>query len=206
MSITKTVHGFLSFLFLASCSSVSLVEQKSERNRKLAAVAESNYHQFLDQGCYLRDRDFSGESCFAAGTLVDTPKGPVKIESLVIGDDVYSYNTSSKRIEVSKVIGTSSHAAKMTCKLKMKTGLELTVTPNHEFYFPDSDEWQALSSRRNLLSERLLVMDIKKAERNTDGDSVQKISKDIPRNVYNIEVSKNHNYFVSGVLVHNKRD
>jgi len=207
-TINRTMCGVLSFALLTSCSSVSLVEQAPETKREVAASVESIYYQNLDESCYLRGPAVNSGplGCFAAGTLVNTPTGLVKIESLKIGHEVYSYNTSSKRIEISKVIGTSSHAARLTCKLKMRKGPDLTVTPNHEFYFPAVGQWHAISSRRHLLSERLLRMDDKRPERTTEDDVIETISRDIPRDVYNIEVSANHNYFVSGILVHNKRD
>jgi hypothetical protein len=66
------------------------------------------------------------DECFVAGTLVDTPRGPKAIESLVAGDEVYGYNHESGRVVVTTVAGSMRRMSQEV--------LPCGATANHPFY------------------------------------------------------------------------
>lgn len=68
-----------------------------------------------------------GDECFPAGTLVDTPAGKRTIESIKVGDSVFS------AIGSSVVVATMKRTAHRLCRIKTKTGNEIICTENHPF-------------------------------------------------------------------------
>lgn len=145
-------------------------------------------------------------ACFAAGTKVDAPKGPVSIEEIHLGDQVYSYNENSRKIEIGVVTGTDSHIRRQTCAVTLSNGISLKVTPEHPFYYPRSQTWAPIAARENnVLSS---IQSLRDDSSPNSEIYIQSISGPKSSNdkvdVYNIEVQSNHNFFVNGVLVHNK--
>lgn len=69
-------------------------------------------------------------SCFAAGTLVSTPRGFVKIEDLVINDTVYSYDLEQKTIVEAKVTKTFMYTVDQIYTVKVDSDT-IKVTGEH---------------------------------------------------------------------------
>ncbi len=137
-------------------------------------------------------------SCFTAGTLVYTPNGYVSIENLKVGDLVYSYNETTKEIEVSSIRETFIHQVREYLEVTLETGKTIKVTKEHPFYNPETDKWQIIGEFKvgdSVMDDngnKVKIATIK----NTGEDTI----------VYNLEVDGNHNYFVTkdNILVHNK--
>ena len=69
-----------------------------------------------------------GTPCFAAGTMVLTPRGYVPIETLKVGDEVVSGSGHVRKVEA-----VGSKMAKVG-KLKVLGRPEIVCTPNHPFF------------------------------------------------------------------------
>ncbi|GEM_PF-2979720 len=138
--------------------------------------------------------------CFAAGTMVDTPNGPRAIESLRPGDPVYAFDEATGRTVISRVTRTYVHPRLSYGRLTLSDGTVLEVTANHRFYNPRARRWTEIGQFR-------------------PGDVVQKGHGRAAREltiwsaeftsrvgtVYNLEIERYQNYYVEGVLVHNKK-
>lgn len=94
------------------------------------------------------------DNCFAGGTLVNTPRGTKRIEDIKIGDEVYSYNHTSKQIEVKKVLNTINKTVlgdvyALTCDKHQP----IICTDNHTFYNGEKYIEAKDISRGNVLYE-----------------------------------------------------
>ena len=140
-------------------------------------------------------------TCFPEGTLVLTPSGPVAIQQLNVGDEVYHCNTRLKKCEISHVlIKGQDYKPLLTIQSK---DWELQTTFDHPFWVEDVNDYmeaQDLEPGLNL--------------RDYDGNLVKieklKVPEDPePELVYNIKVAEHPNFYVSAsqnkpfVLVHN---
>jgi hypothetical protein len=135
--------------------------------------------------------------CFTKGTLIHTPSGFKEIESIVNGDNVYSYNLNNDAIEVDTVVNILSRHTDHIYKIK--AGAELIqVTSEHPFYLPSQGWVKAKDLKVGDILKNKSAIEVKIT--NIDFSEVEVM-------VYNIEVNKNKNYFVtkSKVLVHNKK-
>ncbi len=138
------------------------------------------------------------DSCFAAGTLIDTPRGPVAIEALVVGDFVYSYDFELQERVVARVRTTFVHEDETVRSLTLGDGRHVQVTGNHPFW--SGGDWVAAEDL--VVGAELMI---------ADGDGAAPaffesyVNERSGITVYNIEVEGHHNYFAEGVLVHNKR-
>ena len=161
--------------------------------------------------------EFVARTCFVAGTLVATPEGYRPIETLNIGDEVYSWDELDGTIHSSPVTELFKNETTLLYEIDYSDGTSLQTTWNHPFYLKGRGWIQAsdlspgdrsLSMTRardgtKLASNRLnylhgsyrTIRSIRKFRRKKEP-------------VYNIEVMGNHTYFVteSSILVHNYMD
>ncbi|WP_259469622.1 Hint domain-containing protein, partial [Pseudomonas syringae group genomosp. 3] len=85
-----------------------------------------------------------GPCCFAAGTKVSTPSGDRAIESLKVGDVVWSKLEKGGKPFAAKIPATHQRSDQPIYRLKLKSvradgtaaGETLLVTPSHPFYVP----------------------------------------------------------------------
>jgi len=134
--------------------------------------------------------------CFKAGTQILAKEGLKPIEQIVVGDSVYSYNIEKSTIELSKVVKSFERKTQVIYELTTDNQ-KIYVTAEHPFYVIGNG-W-------------IKVKDLKAgAVLKTKNGSIEHITSSVlekhPETVYNIEVERNHNYFVtnSNILVHNK--
>ena len=134
--------------------------------------------------------------CFLEGTLILTNNGFKNIESVVVGDSVYSYNFEKNYAELNVV--SKTHSSYYTGFYNIISGQDtISVTSYHPFYSVTSSCWKQ-------------VKDLKKGEilktKNNEIEISDILYDEKTVKVYNIQVLQNHNYFVSNlmVLVHNK--
>lgn len=72
--------------------------------------------------------------CLAGDTLVQTPYGNKKIKDIAEGDQVFSYNLKTHKIEIDVVAKSQMTSPKRkVMKITFDTGQEVICTPNHPF-------------------------------------------------------------------------
>jgi RHS repeat-associated protein len=134
--------------------------------------------------------------CFIKGTIVIGDQGNVNIEDIQVGDKVYSYNEETKESELSIV--ERIYKRKTGEIFELAIGKEIIwVTREHPFYVIKKG-WTKVGNLK-------IGDEIKTQYQNVAKVGSYKIHTG-EVTVYNIEVSKNHNYYVSDsrILVHNK--
>ena len=137
-----------------------------------------------------------GGVCFKAGTLVLGNNGFYKVEDIKENDYVLSFNEKLKKTEISTVIKVSKRFTDEI--LEIAIGNEMIfVTKEHPFY---------IENRGWIIAGDLKINDNIKTK---DGFEKVKSNNVLLEKtiVYNIEVSGNHNYYItnSQMLVHNKK-
>jgi len=148
--------------------------------------------------------------CFVAGTPVWTKDGIKPIEEIKVGDEVLSYNETTKRVEYKAVVQAFKKFSEDILSVSVEgESLPLGVTPNHPFYVRvhrardntgnDDDEGEWLEASKLKAGNKIKLASgswakVLKIERRNGGETV-----------YNFEVADNHNYFVgqTGLLAHN---
>jgi pretoxin HINT domain-containing protein len=141
-----------------------------------------------------------GQSCFAAGTPVATPNGPMSIERIVPGDLVLSRdeetgNFSTQRVSATFITLDRQLTDVHTVSLSGDKGT-VRVTPGHLFWTP-TDTW--------LPAEELVPGAVLVDSSGAEVSVVSVAPVRAPANVYNLEVEGTHTYFAGAtpVWVHN---
>ena len=138
--------------------------------------------------------------CFTLGTKVLTPTGYKNIEYLHLGDKVMSYNTETKQMEVDVVSNTFifNDLIQQIYDISTSNGM-FTVSKQHNFYVKVNEKL-VLKTAGELRKGDILVND---KNEEIEITSINSYTSSIP--VYNIEVLKNHNYYVTenNILTHN---
>ena len=135
--------------------------------------------------------------CFVAGTPVFKDGQLVNIESINKGDYVSSYNFSNEEVELMKV--NYAHKEKASNIYQVITTVDtFTVTSEHPFY---------VEERKWVKAKELKTGDVLKSLSDIKITiiKVKELLED--KEVYNIEVDTNNNFYVGKgkVLVHNSR-
>ena len=153
----------------------------------------------LSAGC--SDPEGPRIACVAEGTRIASPAGEVRVESLRVGDHVWSVDPASGERVDAQVIAVRS-ARKPCLELRASDGRVLRATAEHPIYDAESrayvplGEWQVDVSRRALLSL---------GDRQVEAASVSVKSSTRVRRVYDLTVdSRFHNFVAERFLVHNK--
>jgi hypothetical protein len=134
--------------------------------------------------------------CFAAGTEVLTPDGPVRIEALRVGDRVLALDPVTGIASTADV--TNAYARDVPGVLAIAVGrVTISVTREHPFWVQDSGWRRAgeLTAGTTLRCESGRAVAVRAIAR-----------RDGPTTVHNLTVAGVSTYFVSAarVLVHNK--
>jgi hypothetical protein len=123
-------------------------------------------------------------ACFAAGTPVPTLTGPRPIESLKVGDVVLSQDTGSGVLSFQPIVGVHHNPPAKTVRVRTRDATVVS-TPVHRF-------WRA--GRGWAMARDLNPGDvIRIASGRTD---VIEIRPDVIQPVYNLDVARNHSFFV----------
>ncbi len=133
--------------------------------------------------------------CFLPGTAISTPAGEKSIESLSVGEPVYSFGPSGNIVssQVSKVfkVHREGYYIVRTASSQVKATAEhpfLTERGYRETQYLSAGETVFLLNNGKLSPAQIL--------------SIQYITQ--PTYAYNLEVSGEHTYFAEGFAVHNK--
>ncbi|MGN6420025.1 MAG: DUF6443 domain-containing protein [Pseudobacter sp.] len=134
--------------------------------------------------------------CFKSGTLVFGKNGLLPIENIRVGDSVYSFNDISQQVELSNVVRRFNRVTIGIYAISVGSE-EIFVTAEHPFFVENKGWVKAANLKsgyrlKDIYGKVVIVNALKRIENQVE--------------VFNIEVDRNHNYFVSGsaVLVHNK--
>lgn len=141
-------------------------------------------------------------SCFLADELVLTKDGYKEISKIKVGDKVLSYNEKTKKNEYARVIYTYEHLDKVDNIYSIKVNNSvIEASTDHPFYVKSNDGFKMVKSKDLKVGDMLF-------DSNGNYYSITEISVSNSKNdLYNLEVEKNHNYYVSNsnILVHNKK-
>lgn len=138
--------------------------------------------------------------CFAAGTLVNTERGPVPIEDVQIGDRVWSRSDETGEQGYRRVVRTTVTPDRPTRELRFiddrGAGETIEVTDEHPFWVGDRGWVAARDLRPGDDIEALRGGRVQLASTNPSGRTTT---------VYNFEVEEFHTYFVGidSLWVHN---
>jgi hypothetical protein len=159
-------------------------------------------------------------ACFEAGSPVATPSGSVPIERLRIGDQVLAFDERASSVTPRRVTATFVHEVPESGRLALADGRVLRVTAEHPIYDADrgtyvrADHFDGHETLVTLV-QTLAPGDASgknggRAEApsidlaNSDARGFSRLAAKDSVTVYNISVEGLENYFIEGVLVHNK--
>ena len=141
----------------------------------------------------------------------------INIEDIEIGNEVLSFNESTKQLEWKKVLDTFKRKNNKLIVLKLSNGIQIKSTPEHRFFVSTSPASIAggVRTSNNWIEAAYLEVGMKLLDTELKGITIEEINEELGQvEVYNFEVQDNHNYFAghvsqdasasfSGVLVHN---
>jgi YD repeat-containing protein len=154
-----------------------------------------------------------GQNCFIAGTKISMADGTNKnIEKVKVGEKVWTYDIAKQKITagVVKEVTVTEHTKLVT--ITFDNSRSNTNTPDHPYYVKGKG-WcsfnpEKTKSNYGLTAAKLEVGDVVfyLSNNKLTTSTVQKITAiNKQQKTYNLhKVSKNHNYFANGILVHNK--
>lgn len=133
-------------------------------------------------------------ACFVSGTLVLTIHGYKRIEDIVIGDSVLSYNETANSTGFEEVTNVTVKKVHTIIKLYFDNNI-IEATPEHPFWI--SGEWKEAKNIRN--DDSLVAIGGNKF-RILKVQTIDSVSK-----VYNLSVSNNHTFCVTtlNIITHN---
>ncbi|MEW7289607.1 hypothetical protein [Aquimarina sp. 2304DJ70-9] len=159
--------------------------------------------------------DFDIPSCFIAGTKIQMADKTTKnIEEVKIGDKVLTYNLKTKKQEIGEVENVVSPIHHKMVIFEFENGVKNTNTYDHPYYV----KGKGWASYQPKLTKKNYDLDVQQIETGdtvllyqSDNKTLKEIKlvdhKEIEKEIttYNLDkVSKNHNFFANGILVHNK--
>lgn len=131
--------------------------------------------------------------CLPEGTFVDTPAGTKPIQDFKIGDELYSFNLESNKVEIDYIKDAWCSGEKKCVKIITYDGKEVESGEIHPFYIIDKG-W--VSAKHLQDGDAILNKENKQ--------SVVKNVVEIGNKIcYDLEVEKNENFFINDLLVHN---
>lgn len=136
----------------------------------------------------------SGSSCFATGTPIETPAGPVAIEALEAGTLVRSIDVVSGQARVARVQRVVSRGPRPALQLRLEDGRTLRVTGEHPLWLPRLGDFRPAGGLR--VGDRLL---------GSEGAAlrVDEVAPAGDIEVWELSVAAPDTYFAGGVLAHN---
>ena len=144
--------------------------------------------------------DDTGEYyCFVAGTRVLTPSGRAAIETLRVGDEVWSWDVERGEAVARRVINTLRNRAAVR---RIQAGEHVIegVSSEHPFWNPERREWVKAAQLK--VGEPVLVWLGADEARVLPITAIDLLDGDAE--VFNLSVEGEENYFAENILVHNK--
>lgn len=142
----------------------------------------------------VRDHAVSG-SCFPGDVRVWTPTGPRRIDDVVVGSQIISFDPSARRFVARPITGVLTHPGAHVCHLEFSSRrAPLRTTANHSF----------LTERGWLRADRLVRGDRLVANGSAPEARVETVKFSMSvEPVYNLITAGEHTFVVEGVVAHN---
>ncbi|WP_223449907.1 MULTISPECIES: hemagglutinin repeat-containing protein [unclassified Pseudomonas] len=151
-----------------------------------------------------------GPCCFAAGTKVSTPQGDRAIESLKVGDVVWSKPEKGGKPFAAAILATHQRSDQPIYRLKLKNvrgtdaaeGETLLVTPSHPFYVPAKRDFIPVID----LKPGDLLQSLADGDTENTSSEVESLELYLPEGkTYNLTVDVGHTFYVGELKtwVHN---
>ena len=151
-----------------------------------------------------------GPCCFAAGTKVSTPQGDRTIESLKVGDVVWSKPEKGGKPFAAAILATHQRSDQPIYRLKLKSvrgagaaeGETLLVTPSHPFYVPAKRDFIPVI----YLKPGDLLQSLADGDTENTSSEVESLELYLPEGkTYNLTVDVGHTFYVGELKtwVHN---
>lgn len=159
--------------------------------------------------------EFEINSCFIKGTEITLANGEQKkIENIVIGDEVLTYNVDTKKTESGLVENIVSPEHTKFVVFNFEKGIENVNTLDHPYYIKDKG-WSSYDPKMTQIKYGLKVNKVQIGDtfllfnkETKEIDEIKLLSQKLlskTQKTFNLDkVSKNHNFFANGILVHNK--
>jgi hypothetical protein len=140
-----------------------------------------------------------GYGCVDGDTLLDTPKGKVKIRDFK-GGWVLSFNEKESKLEFAWASPSVEYKPTSLYKVTLKNGKEITCTDKHKFYAPTG--WVELEDilKEDKFLFRQILTEEKEAVVYSRIKSVHFVKQD---SYYDLTVPENHSYVGNGIVNHN---
>lgn len=162
---------------------------------------------------------WSGGGCFTMGTMVLTAGGPRRIERVMPGTEVHSYDLSSGEWTFSKVSKQGAYRYQGDIITIQMNSDKIEATGNHPFFVLSGDKLASRPLPAEVLKEEqetagpgrwveardLKTGDVLKSINGGELTVTGLLSRNEKVEVYHLEIESNHNYAVhqTGILVHN---
>lgn len=135
------------------------------------------------------------KTCFAAGTMILTPSGARRIDTLRTGDHVLTL-MSDGRVQPAPVLQRDDHASAPICRISFADGSVLRTTANHSFRHADG--WCRADQLE--LGDAIIALD-------SSGAPTPRIIADVEQSgdvepVHNLIVSAGFTFFADGIAAH----
>ena len=132
--------------------------------------------------------------CVARGTSIATPEGDVAVENLHAGQQVWSYDEAKNSLTPASVMGVFASTTDETLLVNER----LRLTAEHPVFVErdGTSAWRLAAALR--IGDRLLDRQLQPVR----VTSLKTISGEIE--TFDVAVDGPHNFFASGILVHNK--
>ncbi|MCA1592214.1 MAG: phage terminase large subunit [Acidobacteria bacterium] len=143
--------------------------------------------------------DLNNHGCLTGETLVATPTGPRRLDELKRGDMVLTRRGARK-----VTMGGCTGKNKPVVRLRLDNGHVLRGTGDHPIMTPDG--WVPLSTLQygsEIVTLGNVLAHGGKFEVETTTTRIMEVAPLEHADVYNLTVTKNHEYFANGVLVSN---
>jgi len=179
-------------------NTLGVTDEKMEQIGKIALAAGAIIgSRIVAKTGVINDNIIKNKSlCFVVGTKVQTPDGEKNIEDIKTGDFVYSFDGEAGEVVIRKVTDTYHNWTKNLVDIVVD-GETISSTPSHKFWLPELQKW-------------VIAEEIKEGTKLLQKDGSFSIVQSVSSregliDVYNLEVTEEHNYFVGnvGYLVHN---
>jgi hypothetical protein len=149
--------------------------------------------------------DGCGPGCFVRGTRVWTPRGRRPIEDIEVGDEVVSFDLTTRRCVTRRVGRVLRTRAAEVLRVEAGEHAIAGVTAEHPFY--DTAAGAYLRTCELTMRSRLLVTagDGEMADRPLG--AISRVPAKAEVEVFNLTIEgEEQNYFAEGILVHNKAE
>lgn len=189
----KTKLGELREQFQPMATEVATARLEMEKLRaEYDSLVSKTIYIKVVSGSGPQDGGGTGENCFAAGTLVDTPAGPRPIEQILVGERVHVY-TSSGSLEETQIVRLIRDTRSDLVRVSLSDGVAFAVAPNHPVLVLGTGWVLAVELRPGMALDGPIPKTVKTVELYPGKHPV-----------YNFEVAHpEHTYLVHGVVVHN---